>query len=165
GGDSASVPQQLTGIQVKAPDLGPKKVERRMGVELRVPQGWSREQRREVIELRSRDGAARVAISAPGPAADAGKLHSQVVAGLRSSYRDFEVAERIAKAPLGGLKGQAIVASGTLASKQGKAAQRILVTTAAGRDRAYVVALFTAGETSRSVLEAQALVNSLRFTK
>mgnify|MGYP006163758579 CR=1 FL=1 len=36
-----------------------------------MPEGWSREQKEDVLELQSKDGAARVAISAPGPAADA----------------------------------------------------------------------------------------------
>lgn len=152
-------------IEVKAPDVGPKKVEQSIGVELRVPAGWSREQKQDVLELQSRDGTARVAISAPGPAADADRLHAQVLDGLRSSYGNFEVAKRIEKAKLGGLRGEATVATGMLKSRQGKAQQRMVVTTAEGKDLAYLVVVFSGAETSRSVLEAQALVNNLRFTK
>ena len=72
---------------------------------------------------------------------------------------------KAARSPVGGLKGQATIASGTLRSKHGTAAQQILVTTAEGKKRAYVLAVFTTPQTSRSVLEAQALVNTLRFTK
>lgn len=165
GADAPPSAAPLEGIEVKAPNVGPKKVEQSIGVELRVPQGWSREQKQEVLELQSKDGAARVAISAPGPAADADALHSQVVEGLRSSYGNFEVQQKIGKTKLGGLRGEATVASGTLKSKQGKAQQRMIVTTAEGRQLAYLVVVFTAGETSRSMLEAQALVNNLRFTK
>lgn len=163
GGDAPPI-GPLAEIEVKAPEVGPKKVEQSLGVELRVPEGWTREQKRNVLELQSKDRAARVAISAPGPAADAKQLHSEVIAGLRDSYRDFDVARNIDKAPLGGLKGQATVASGT-PPKKSETTQRILVTTAEGKQRAYLVAVFTAGDPSSSVLEAQALVSNLRFTK
>lgn len=154
----------LAEIKVKTPAVGLQKVEESLGVKLRVPEGWSREQKQDVLELQSRDGATRVAISAPGPAADAGELRSQVIDGLRASYRDFEVAKNIDKAPIGGLKGKATVASGTTPGKKGQA-QRILVTTAEGRERAYLVVVFTPSQPSKGVLEAQALVNNLRFTK
>ena len=165
GGDAPAPTVALEEIEVKAPDVGPKKVEQSIGVELRVPEGWSREQNDDVLELQSKDGAARVAISAPGPAADAKTLHAQVVEGLRSSYRDFEVSKQIDKAKMGGLTGEATIASGTIKSKQGSATQSVVVTTAEGRDLAYLVVVFTGGEPSGSVLEAQALVNNLRFTK
>lgn len=165
GGGDTPTAQPLAEIEVKDPEVGPKKVEESLGVKLRVPDGWSREQKQDVLELRSKDGAARVAISAPGPAADAEALHSQVVDGLRSSYADFDVAKTIKKTQLGGLKGEATVASAKLPAKKGGGAQRILVTTAEGKERAYLVVVFTSGQTSESVLEAQALVNNLRFTK
>lgn len=165
GGDAPAPTAGLEGIEVRAPDVGPKKVEQSIGVELRAPEGWSREQKDDVLELQSKDGAARVAISAPGPAADANTLHAQVVEGLRSSYRDFEVAKQIDKAKMGGLTGDATIASGTLKSKQGSAEQSVVVTTAEGKALAYLVVVFTGGEPSGSVLEAQALVNNLRFTK
>jgi hypothetical protein len=154
----------LAEIKFRTPDVGPPKVEESLGVKLRVPDGWSREQKQDVLTLQSKDGAARVAISAPGPAADAGELRSEVIEGLRASYRDFEVAKNVDKSPIGGLKGKATVASGTTPGKRGQA-QQILVTTAEGRERAYLVVVFTAGQPSKAVLEAQALVNSLHFTK
>ena len=133
-------------------------------MKLRMPEGWTRKEKQNVLELQSKDGAARVAISAPGPAADADELHSQVIAGLRTSYDDLDVAKNIDKAPVGGLQGQATVISGTTPGKKGEA-QRILVTTAEVKMRAYLVVAFTTDQTSQSVLEAQALVNNLRFTK
>ena len=165
GGDAPAPSAPLEEIKVKAPDVGPKKVEKSMGVELRVPRGWSREHKDEVLELQSKDGAARVAISAPGPAADAQTLHAQVVEGLRSSYRDFEVQKRIGKTKVGGLRGEATVAAGTVRSKQGSVRQSVVVTTAEGEELAYLVVVFTGGQTNDEVLEAQALVNNLRFTK
>ena len=165
-GSDAPAPTALPAqIEIKTPELGPEKIERSIGVELRVPQGWSREQKGDVVELQSKDGAARVAISAPGPAADADTLHSQVVGGLRSSYGDFEVSKRIDKTKLGGLRGEATVATGTLKSEQGEAQQRMIVTTAEGKQLAYLVVVFSGAQTSGSVLEAQALVNNLHFTK
>jgi hypothetical protein len=164
GGDAPPAPA-LEKIEVKAPAVGPQKMQESLGVKLRVPEGWTRTEKQNVLELQSKDRAARVAISAPGPAADADELHSQVIAGLRTSYRDFDVAKNIDKAPIGGLKGQATVATGDLPGKKGGSTQKILVTTAEGKVRAYLVVLFTTDQTSSSVLEAQALVNNLRFTK
>jgi hypothetical protein len=165
GSGGSSGPAPIAEIEVKAPDVGQQKVQESLGVKLRVPEGWTREEKQNVLELQSKDGAARVAISAPGPAADADELHSQVIAGLRTSYQDFDVAKNIDKAPVGGLKGQATVATGELPQKKGGAAQKILVSTAEGKERAYLVVVFTSDTASSSVLEAQALVNNLRFTK
>jgi hypothetical protein len=164
GGGSAPPAEPIAGIEVKAPVVGPQKVQDNLGVKLRVPEGWTRKEKQNVLELQSKDGAARVAISAPGPAADAVELHSQVIAGLRTSYDDFDVAKNIDKSPVGGLKGQATVATGKLPGKTG-GAQKILVTTAEGNKRAYLVVVFTSDQASQSVLEAQALVNNLHFTK
>jgi hypothetical protein len=165
GSSDAPPAESLAKIEVKAPDVGPQKVQDSLGVKLRVPEGWTRAEKQNVLELQSKDGAARVAISAPGPAADADELHSQVIAGLRTSYRDFDVAKNIDKVPVGGLKGQATIATGKLPQKKGGSAQKILVTTAEGKVRAYLVVVFTSDMASSSVLEAQALVNNLRFTK
>ncbi len=164
GSGDAPPAQPLAEIEVKEPVVGPQKVQDSLGVKLRVPEGWTRKEKQNVLELQSKDGAARVAISAPGPAADAGALHSQVIAGLRTSYDDLEVGKKIDKAPVGGLKGEATVISGTTPGKNGEA-QRILVSTAEGKERAYLVVVFTTDQPSSSVLEAQALVNNLRFTK
>ena len=87
-----------------------------------------------------------------------------MIDGLRSSYRDFDIAHRVAKTHVGGLEGSTTVASGTMPGKKG-AQQKILVTTAKGKDRAYLVVVFTADQPSPAVVEAQALVNNLRFTK
>lgn len=165
GETEAPPPEPLAEIEVPEPQLGPKRVDDALGVRMQMPAGWERNERQGVLELESQSGAARIAISAPGPAGDADQLHSEVVAGLRSSYREFEVVRNLDKAPLGGLEGQATVAMGTAAARDGGRAQRILVSTAKGDERAYVAVVFTAAEQSAEVLEAQALVNSLRFTK
>jgi hypothetical protein len=164
GEAKAPPPEPTPSIEVPQPQVGPITVEKDIGALVRVPEGWKREQKDDVLELQSKDGAARVAISAPGPAADAEQLHAEVINGLRSSYRDFDVSRNIGKAPVGGLEGHATVATGTLPGKKG-GSQKVLVTTAEGDKLAYLVVVFTSAEPSSSVLEAQALVNNLRFTK
>ena len=39
---------------MKAPDVGPQKVQDSLGVKLRVPEGWTREEKQNVLELQSR---------------------------------------------------------------------------------------------------------------
>ncbi len=151
-------------IEVPDPELRAKRVEKDIGISMRMPAGWTRHQKAGVIELRSTDRTARVAISSPGPAEDAAQLHAEVMKGLRSSYREFDVARNLRKAPIGGLTGSATVASGKVPGKNG-AEQQILVATAEGKNRAYLVVVFTGSEPSPAVVEAQALVNNLRFTK
>ena len=73
GGADAPPVEPLAAIEIEDPVVGPKKVEEGLGVRLRVPEGWSREQTRDIIELQSKDGAARIAISSPGPASDAAR--------------------------------------------------------------------------------------------
>lgn len=164
GGGSAPPLHPLPEIEVEAPSVSAQKVDESLGVKLRMPEGWTRDQKQDVLELQSKDGVARVAISAPGPAADATELHSQVIDGLRNSYRDFEVVKNIDKVPVGGLKGQATVATGDLPGTGG-GVQKMLVSTAEGKERAYLVVAFTPEQASSSVLEAQALVNNLQFTR
>jgi len=164
-GEASSPPAEpLAAIEIEEPAVGPLKVEEGLGVRMRVPEGWSREQKGSVLELESKDRAARIVISAPGPASDAAQLHSEVIDGLRSSYRDFEIAHNLKKTQVGGLDGSATVASGTIPRKKG-VQQKILVSTAKGKDRAYLVVVFTGVQPSPAVVEAQALVNNLRFTK
>lgn len=164
-GEASGPPAEpLAAIEIEEPAVGPQKVEEGLGVRLRMPEGWSREQKGSVLELESKDRAARIAISAPGPASDAAQLHSEVVDGLRSSYRDFDIARNLNETQVGGLDGSATVASGTMPGKKG-IQQKILVSTAKGDDRAYLVVVFTSSQPSPAVVEAQALVNNLRFTK
>lgn len=165
GEEDSPPPDALAPIEVTEPELGPLRIERSFGVEARLPKGWTRDRTHDVLELTSANGAARVAISAPGPAADAEQLHSEVLNGLRSSYRDFDVLRNIDKAPIGELKGRATAVSARLPKAKGGDEARILVSTASGKERAHVVALFTIGEPGPAVLEAQALINKLRFLR
>ena len=162
-GDGDSV-RALEPIKAEEPKVGRVVHERDLDVKLRKPKGWDEKKRGEVLELASSDGAARVAISAPGPAADADRIHAEVLAGLRSTYRDVTVLDKKAKEPVGELKGRATAVSARVPGKNRGNELRILVSTARGKERAYVVVVFTQAEgASQSVLEAQALVNNLRF--
>lgn len=165
GGGGSSVPPPPAEIEVTAPEVGPKRVDESSGIELREPEGWTRKRKGDVLELRSRDRSARVALSAPGPAQDAGRIHSQVLSGLRDAYGDLRVVRKIKRARVGGLRGRATIATGSVERKGVEVPQRLAVTTAAGKRRAYLVVVFTGREPTESVLEAQTLLNTLSFTK
>jgi hypothetical protein len=164
-GDGQDEPESaLEPIDAQIPEVGRVRSVDELGVKLRRPRGWSEKNRGEVVELSSADRAVRVAISAPGPAADADQIHGEVLAGLRSTYGGFEVLGREENQKLGELKSRVTSVSATVPEGKGGGDQRILVSTAPGDKRAYVVVLFTPAEGAESsILEAQALINELRF--
>src|SRR5687767_2461864 len=101
GGDSGS-------SEVEAPRLGETKFNRSLGVRLQLPRGWRRKSERGVLRLRSKNGGTRIAISAPGPAADADRLYRETLAELRRAYRSFKVV-REQRSELGGLRSRVAV--------------------------------------------------------
>lgn len=156
-GDDDSPPPEA----ILLPDLGPVKFERDLGVKLRLPAGWKSEREGKVIILRSADRQARVAVSAPGPAEDAEQLHNEVLGQFGDRYKGFKVTKKKEAARLGGLKGRTSAAEALDSEKRELG---ILVSTAAGKDLAYLVVVFTPlSESGLSTLEAQTLINELKF--
>ena len=146
------------------PPLGREKHDRDLDARLRIPLGWSRERSGEVLTLKSADRSARLALSAPGPAGDADQLRSEVIQGIRRSFTNVRTLEQTRKGELGGLNAETVALAATTPKADGRAEVRILVSTARGRRRAYVAAVFTPAEDpGRSALEAQALLNELRL--
>jgi len=145
-----------------APELRSTKLYRDLGVKLALPRGWREKRGEGVLGLRRTDGGARIAISSPGPAGDADRLHDETVAELRGSYRDFDVLRRIDRTEVGGLRGRATAIAA--AARKGGAPVRLLVSTARGKKRAYLLVIVVSGsDRGRSLVEAQAIVNELKL--
>lgn len=148
-------------IVVPDPQLQATEYDRDLGLELKLPDGWTKKRSKDVLTLSSADKAARVAISAPGPAEDANQLHSEVIAGLRDTYKSVETLNKLPSTSIGDLKGKATALAVTT---KGGDDMRILVSTAKGDKRAYLVVVFTrADDPGESTLEAQALLNEVKF--
>jgi hypothetical protein len=152
------------GPAAELPEVGKELFERDLGVKYRVPRGWRSRREEDVLTLRSRDGAARIAISAPAPARDDDVLFDEALEGLRREYRRLDVLRRIKKSTVGGLRARS-VAIEAKPSKRGSK-QRILLSTARGDKRAYLIVVFTApAGGGESLVESQALLNELRLLK
>lgn len=147
-------------VVAETPKLGSAKLHRDLGVKLRLPKGWDSKSRGEVLLLKSGDGQARVALSAPGPAQDADQLHDEVLSEFRRTYDNFDVSSRDGRGRVGGLKARTTA----IRAEAKKAEQElgILVSTAEGKKRAYLVVVFTpAMNPGPSTVEAQTLLNKL----
>ena len=105
---------------------------------------------------------ALVAISVPGPAEDAAQIGDEAIEALRAQYRDVRVVEEIRGKKLGGAKSITVAVSARRPSDD--AELRVLVSVAAGEDRAYLVEVFAVPPgADRALAEAQALLNNLKF--
>jgi hypothetical protein len=140
--------------------VGERQRDRRLGVALRVPRGWERGRKAGAATYESRDGTVLVAVSAPGPARDAGRIHRTALDAARSEYRAVEVLARSDNRRVGG-RPATVTALGARNPRTG-APLRLLVATAEGRRRAYLTEVFAGGrEPGEAVLEAQALLDNL----
>lgn len=152
------------GPAAELPEVGKKLFERDLGVKYRVPRGWRAKRAEDVLTLRSRDGAARIAISAPAPAGDDDVLFDEALEGLRREYRRLDVLRRIKKSRVGGLRARSVVIEAKPSKRASK--QRILLSTARGDKRAYLIVVVTARTGgAESLVESQALLNELRLLK
>ncbi len=143
------------------PKLGPVEFERDLGIKLRLPEGWKSEREGEVIMLRSADRQAQVAVSAPGPAEDSEQLHDELLGEFGDTYEDVEVPQEKEKSRVGGLKGKASTIEAVDSEERDVG---ILVTTAEGKEKAYLVVAYTPlTDPTTSTLEAQTLINELKF--
>ena len=152
-------------ISVEPPQVGNVNYDRSLGVEYRLPDGWNERKRGKVLLLRSEDGRARVAVSAPGPARDADQLRQEVLREFRRIYAKLKIQARDRKARIGGLKARTLALRARPRGKGKKASDlAILVSTASGEKRAYLVVAYTpAYDPGESTLEAQSLIQNLEF--
>jgi hypothetical protein len=135
----------------------------RLDVALRVPDGWTRKQRAgSAIAYRSKDRSVLVAISSPGPVDDAGSIHEAAVSGIKGQYRAVDVVKASTRSRLGGQPAR----TAAIAARNPKTRDpvRILVATAKGRKRAYLVEVFAAGsDPTAAHVEAQVVLAGLRL--
>ena len=146
------------------PAVGELEFDRKLGIELRLPEGWKRKEEKDgVVTFRSKDKSVLIAVSAPGPAEDADEIQSAAVDSIKSEYRDVDVVERVSRRKLGDLR--ADTAAIAARHPESRAALRILVATAKGEKLAYLLEVFAAGaDPGAGLVEAQVLLNNLRLT-
>jgi hypothetical protein len=140
----------------------PDEVDRKLGVAVhQLPQGWRSKRKGGVLTMRSRRRDAAVVVTSPGPVERAGEIHQQAIAAVRAQYRDVKVVEE-SRGELGGRKAR----TAALAARPPEGGGRlgIMVVTARGEKRAYLVEVFTRGENPGvALLEAQAVLNNLEL--
>jgi predicted Zn-dependent protease len=139
------------------PEVGGVEFDRDLGVELRLPNGWERKREKEAVVFESPDGTTLIAISTPGPAEHVSQIQTAAIDSIKSRYRAVEVGERIKKQRLGGRPAQVAAISARHPKK--RAPLRILVATAKGEKRAYLVEIFASG--ASALVDAQVLLNNL----
>lgn len=150
-------------ISADSPRFGKEKFDKDLEISMRLPVGWTSNRKEGgVLLLKSADGQARVALSAPGPDEDADQLHSEVLTQFGAFYERFEVETRKKKAKIGGLRGETSAIEAR--AKGEKQELGIVVSTAAGKKRAYLVVAYTPlVRPGQATLEAQSLINELKL--
>jgi len=124
------------------------------------PPGWRLRGSRRALRLTSPERAAIVAISATPRSVGASALISSTLAAVGRSYRNQRLSRR-RRAELGGYAGIAV--SGSATNSRGVRLD-LLISTAKGRRRTYLLQVFVARAARLRVVEAQGLVESLEFS-
>lgn len=135
--------------------------ERALGVAGIRPAEWRLRSSRRAVRFTSPDRAGVVAISAAPSSVGPRALMTSTLAALRRSYRKTRLTRR-RSADLGGRRGIAVSGSAT---NSGGVRLDLLVSTAKGRKRTYLLQVFVSRSAAgRRLGQAQALVNSLELT-
>ena len=148
--------------QAAAPELGEVDSDRKLGIVLRLPDGWTRRDKKDAVAYRSADRSVLVAVSAPGPAGDADSIQSAAVDAVEGQYRGVDVIKTSSRGRLGRRPAEAAA----IAARNPKTRDpvRILVSTAKGERRAYLVEVFAAGsDPTAALIQAQAVLNGLQL--
>ncbi len=157
GGDDNETPPAPA--EPELPEVGEVEFDRKLGVELRVPEGWETKRKHAAITYTSPDRSLLISVSAPGPAQDAEVVQREAVAAIEQGYRRVEVLDRTQRERLGDRPASAAVLSAR--PPDGGDEFRILVATAKGEKQAYLVEVFALD--SSALVEAQVLLNNLRL--
>ncbi len=144
------------------PELEGELRKRGLGIEVSWPASWELAERRQPIRLRGPDGELEILISAP---ARTGNAEDALEAELEAVDERFQVRGAMAPSSrrIGGLRGIEVVVS---ALQEDGRPVRILVATADGERRTYVVEVVSAeGVSEARLVEAQLILNSLELSK
>ena len=133
---------------------------RALGVAGIRPPQWRLKRSRRAVRLTSLDRAGLVAISTAPPSVSAPALMTSTLAAVDRSYRKVTLSRR-RRADLGGRPGSAV--SGAVTNSRGVRLD-LLVSTAKGLRRTYLLQVFVARTAGLRLREAQALVNSLEIS-
>ena len=162
GGGDDTEESQPPPTELEAPPVGDLEVDRKLGVELRIPEGWKRKKEGDAVTFRAKDGTVLIAISAPGPAGHVDAVQDAALDAIDSQYKKVEVVSRSKKRRLG--RRPAETAAITAEHPKRGTPLRILVSTAKGDKRAYLVEVFASGSNPNAALvQAQVLLNNLRL--
>jgi len=143
------------------PALQAAKRDSAVGITYRVPKGWKSEKKASVIRLKSRDRAAGLTLSAPGPASDAGQILRETVDVVRKSYDDVKEGARQGETRVGGRPAEAVAFT---AKNEKGTALRILISVARGKEKAYLIQYFMAGSAGdEAFAAAQAALQALKL--
>ena len=131
----------------------------RLRASYQIPEGWKEETKHGVLTLRSDDRSVRIGLTAPADADESGQLLDDTLAALKGSYESVKVN------PGSGKKVGGLPAKGAVVHAEGdKIDLSILVSVMAGKDRAYLLEVFTpTGAPGKAVAQAQQFLNSLKL--
>ena len=133
---------------------------RALGVAGIRPPKWRLKRSPRAVRLTSIDRAGLVAISTVPPSVSARALMTSTLAAVGRSYRKATLSRR-RRADLGGRPGRAV--SGSATNSRGVRLD-LLVSTAKGLRRTYLLQVFVARAAGLRLREAQALVDSLEIS-
>jgi hypothetical protein len=133
------------------------------GLEARYPAGWTRSERRGIINLESPDHCAVVALSAPVPASQGGRLMEDLVGQLRRSAAKATVRREPSPVQIDGKPTESSIVA--LKTKQGAAAVvRISVTR--GPELSHVAEVVIRGaQCEQSALAAGTILQSIDYER
>jgi hypothetical protein len=115
-------------------------VDRELGVRYRLPEGWSEREAKGVINLRSTDRQTGVTVTDVGPSSAASRALAETLKVIRKNAEASRVISRFHGETIGGLS-----AAGAIVSAVDRSGNRleVVVATAPGRKKAYLVEAFT----------------------
>jgi hypothetical protein len=126
----------------------------------RVPVGWGATQEQSMLKLRSRDGSAEIAISAPTAPGQVDPVLNSLLGEIKGRYEGVSVTPGAGK-EVGGLKAKGAVIS---ARNPDGTSLRMLVAVASGKAHTYLVQVLSARDAPASrLVEAQLVLNTLRL--
>lgn len=143
-----------------APAAGPAVANPAIGARLRKPKGWTDERSANSLILRSPDATTLVSISLPPGVTTASSVLRSARAAIAEEYRDTTFKRQpgeVAGLPTVSLAASAVNRKGTPLN--------IFVSAAQGRERAWLVEIFSApGARSRRLPEAQVAIGTLQLS-